>query len=61
MKAPPADRFALLAEFGVRNLAIAMVIEVTLRRNPGFIAFGALVLFIQAACLMAAARIYRRT
>lgn len=59
VRAPRGDRFALLAEFGVRNLAIAMVIEVTLRGNPGFIAFGAIVLFVQAASLMTAAKVFR--
>lgn len=53
-----ADRFTLLTEFAVRNLAITMVIEVTLLGNPGFIAFGAVALFAQAAVLMTAARIY---
>jgi BASS family bile acid:Na+ symporter len=43
-----ADRFTLLVEFAVRNLAIAMVIEVTLLGHPDFIAFGALALLGQA-------------
>jgi BASS family bile acid:Na+ symporter len=56
-----ADRFTLLVEFAVRNLAIGMVIEVTLLHNPDFIAFGALALFAQAAFLLAAVEIYRRS
>lgn len=58
-QAPRADRFTLLTEFGVRNLAIAMVIEVTLLGRPGFIAFGAVALFAQAALLMTATVVYR--
>jgi bile acid:Na+ symporter, BASS family len=55
-----ADRFTLLVEFAVRNLAIAMVIEVNLLHHPDFIAFGALALLTQAAFLLIAVRLYRR-
>jgi predicted Na+-dependent transporter len=55
-----ADRFTLLVEFAVRNLAIAMVIEVTLLGNVDFVAFGALALLAQAAYLLAAAGFYTR-
>lgn len=57
---PPSDRFALVAEFAVRNLAIAMVIEVTLLRHAEFIAFGGLALLGQAWLLGAAVRWHRR-
>ena len=57
---PRADRFTLLVEFAVRNLAIAMVIEVTLLGHTSFVPFGALVLLAQAAVLMAAVQVYRR-
>lgn len=57
--AAAGDRFTLLVEFGVRNLAIAMVIEVTLLGHPDFVAFGALALLGQAL-LMAAAIGVRR-
>ena len=57
-RAPLADRFTLLAEFGVRSLAIAMAIEVTLLHHPDFVAFGALSLFAQASLLMLAVRRY---
>ena len=54
-----ADRFTLLVEFGVRNLSIALFIEVTLLGQPEFVAFGALALVFQAALLFAAIRVYR--
>jgi BASS family bile acid:Na+ symporter len=56
----PADRFTLLVEFAVRNLAIAMVIEVTLLGHPDFVAFGALALLGQALLLGAAVIVRRR-
>jgi bile acid:Na+ symporter, BASS family len=55
-----ADRFTLLVEFAVRNLAIAMVIEVTLLNRPEFIAFGGLALLGQALLLGVAVRWYSR-
>lgn len=59
-RSPAADRFALLIEFGVRSLAIAMVIQVTLLHDPAFVPFGAVALFAQALLLMMAVRVYRR-
>jgi BASS family bile acid:Na+ symporter len=59
MRLRAADRFTLLVEFAVRNLAIAMVIEVTLLGHPDFVAFGALALLAQAI-LLGAAVIARR-
>ena len=53
---PHSDRFTLLVEFAVRNLAIAMVIEVTLLGRPDFISFGALALLAQAVLLGAAVK-----
>jgi BASS family bile acid:Na+ symporter len=58
---PAADRFTLLVEFGVRSLAIAMVIEVTLLHHPDFVAFGAVSLLAQASMLMLAVRCYLRS
>lgn len=58
MRTGPAERFTLLVEFAVRNLAIAMVIEVTLLGHADFVAFGALALFAQAALLLAAVSRY---
>jgi BASS family bile acid:Na+ symporter len=46
------DRFTLLVEFAVRNLAIAMVIEVTLLGHPDFVTFGALALSGQVVLLL---------
>jgi BASS family bile acid:Na+ symporter len=59
LRLPREDRFTLLVEFAVRNLAIAMVIEVTLLGHPDFVAFGALALLGQAL-LVGAGVIIRR-
>jgi BASS family bile acid:Na+ symporter len=59
LDAPADDRFTLLVEFAVRNLAIAMVIEVSLLGHPDFVAFGALALLGQALLLGAAIRLRR--
>ena len=59
MRTSRADRFTLLVEFAVRNLSIALFIEVTLLGQPAFVAFGALALVFQAALLFAAIRVYR--
>ena len=58
-RSPAPDRFALVVEFGVRSLAIAMVIQVTLLRDPAFVPFGAVALFAQAALLMGAVHAHR--
>jgi BASS family bile acid:Na+ symporter len=55
------DPFTVMVEFAVRNLALAMVIEVTLLRHPEFISFGALALLGQALLLGAAVLIRRKT
>jgi BASS family bile acid:Na+ symporter len=60
MRMDARGRFTLLVEFAVRNLAIAMVIEVTLLGHPDFIAFGALALLAQAVLLFAAVLRWRR-
>lgn len=52
LRLPSRDRFTLLVEFAVRNLAIAMVIEVTLLGHPDFVAFGALALLGQVLLLL---------
>ena len=57
---PPSDRFTVGVEFAVRNLAIAMVIEVTLLHNTEFIAFGGLALLGQSLLLGAAVGWQRR-
>lgn len=56
LRLPSADRFTLLVEFAVRNLAIAMVIAVTFLHQADFIAFGALALLGQASLLGLAVR-----
>lgn len=55
------DRFAVMVEFAVRNLALAMVIEVNLLHHPDFIPFGALALLGQAGLLGAAVGVRRQT
>lgn len=60
LRLPPSDRFTLLVEFAVRNLAIAMVIQVTLLHHVEFIAFGGLALLGQALLLGAAVQRQRR-
>jgi BASS family bile acid:Na+ symporter len=60
LRMPRPDRFTLLVEFAVRNLAIAMVIEVTLLHHPDFVAFGALALLGQALLLGAAVLLGRQ-
>jgi BASS family bile acid:Na+ symporter len=60
LRMPRSDRFTLVAEFAVRNLAIAMVIEVTLLHHAEFIAFGGLALLGQALLLGGAVSWKRR-
>jgi BASS family bile acid:Na+ symporter len=59
LRAAATDRFTLLVEFAVRNLAIAMVIEVSLLHRAEFVPFGALALLGQAGLLGIAVRMYR--
>lgn len=59
MRVDRSDRFTLLVEFAVRNLAIALVIEVTLLHHTGFVPFGALLLLGQAAVLMTSVQMFR--
>ncbi len=59
LRASQDDRFTLLVEFAVRNLAIAMVIEVSLLGHPDFVAFGALALLGQALLLGGVIRLRR--
>jgi BASS family bile acid:Na+ symporter len=54
------DSFTMLVEFAVRNLAIAMVIEVSLLHHSDFVPFGALALVAQAALLGLAVQFRRR-
>ncbi len=60
LRMPAPDRFTLLVEFAVRNLAIAMVIAVSLLHHPDFVAFGALALLGQALLLGAAVSVTAR-
>lgn len=60
LRMPATDRFTLLVEFAVRNLAIAMVIAVSLLHQPEFVAFGALALLGQALLLGGAVAVATR-
>ncbi len=56
----PAERLAYVVELGFRNLGLAVVVTVTLLRQPGFLAF-ANVLFVTAVIYaLAAVAVFRR-
>ena len=56
----PRDRFTLLCEFAVRNLAIATLVAVTLLGRTDFVAFAAVLFLIQTPVLLLAVALYRR-
>ena len=56
----PRDRFTLLCEFTVRNLAIATLVAVTLLGRADFVAFAAVLLLVQTPVLLLAVALYRR-
>ena len=49
---PPADRLTYLIEFPCRNLALALVVAVTILGRPEFAAFAAVLLLIQALVIL---------
>ena len=55
----PRDRFTLLCEFAVRNLAIATLEAVTLLGRTDFVAFAAVLLLVQTPLLLLAVALYR--
>ena len=56
----PRDRFTLLCEFAVRNLAIATLVAVTLLGRTDFVAFAAVLFLVQTPLLLLAVALYRR-
>ena len=56
----PRDRFTLLCEFAVRNLAIAALVAVTLLGRTDFVAFGAVLILVQTPLMLLAVVLYRR-
>ena len=56
----PRDRFTLLCEFAVRNLAIATLVAVTLLGRTDFVAFAAVLFLVQTPVLLLAVALYRR-
>lgn len=55
----PRDRFTLLCEFAVRNLAIAVLVAVTVLGRTDFVAFAAVMLLVQIPLLLLAVALYR--
>lgn len=57
---PPADRLTYLIEFSCRNLALALVVAVTILGRPEFAAFAAVLLLIQAIVILSIVAFLRR-
>ena len=57
---PAADRLTYLIEFPCRNLALALVVAVTLLGRPDFAAFAAVLLLIQALVMLSMVALLRR-
>ncbi len=57
----PAERFAYAVELGFRNLGLAVVVTVTLLRQPGFLAFGTIFFVTAVLCALAAVALFRQT
>lgn len=55
-----ADRLTYLIEFPCRNLALALVVAVTLLGRPEFAAFAAVLLLIQALVMLSMVALLRR-
>ena len=49
---PVADRLTFLIEFPCRNLALAMMVAVTVLGRPDFVVFAAVVLLVQALVML---------
>ncbi len=56
---PPADRLTYLIEFPCRNLALALVVAVTILDRPEFAAFATVLLLIQALIMLSMVAIRR--
>jgi bile acid:Na+ symporter, BASS family len=57
---PPADRLTYLIEFPCRNLALALVVAVTILDRPEFAAFATVLLLIQALVILSMVAFLRR-
>lgn len=60
LKANHADKFTLMVEFSMRNLAIVTVVGVTLLGNTELVIFAAAFFLIQMPFMLAAVYLYRR-
>ena len=60
LKVKPADRFTLMVEFSVRNLAIVTVVGATLLGSTELVVFAAAFFLIQAPFMLAAVYLQRR-
>jgi len=54
------DRLTYLIEFPCRNLALALVVAVTILNRPDFVAFAAVLLLFQAVIMLAMVVLFRR-
>lgn len=57
---PPADCLTYLIEFPCRNLALALVVAVTVLDRPELVAFAAVLLLIQALVMLSMVVIFQR-
>jgi BASS family bile acid:Na+ symporter len=57
---PPADRLTYLIEFPCRNLALALVVSVTILGRPEFAGFATVLLLIQALVILSMVAFFRR-
>jgi BASS family bile acid:Na+ symporter len=57
----PRDRFTMAAEFGTRNIAVAITIAVTLLGRAEFAPFAAVYALIEVPILLGAVAIFRRS
>ena len=56
----PRDRFTMAAEFGTRNIAVAITIAVTLLGRADFVPFAAVYALIEVPILLGAVALFRR-
>lgn len=57
---PPADRLTYLIEFPCRNLALALVVAVTVLDRPEFASFATVLLLVQALVILTMVAFLRR-
>jgi len=61
LKVNPADRFTLMVEFSVRNLAIVTVVGATLLGNTELVVFAAAFFLIQAPFMLTAVYLHHKS